>query len=161
MDQIHAREATAEEVWNAFVEDCFKEAHWEMTTEKLTIDGIVGRINPQGMPTRRRDEAKDIFRTSLECIDRFGSVIAGATGAVFPASSQCFNAISIVTQGVQGYYQMFDNLTTIMDRMSGFLKQMQVYVDETAERAAASGSIKGAILDILRHFLSVLVLDLL
>ena len=54
---------------------------------------------------------------------------------------------------------MFDNLKTIMERMTAFLQQLRVFVDDPLKRAEAGLSVRETIFEVLKHFLTVLVVS--
>lgn len=66
------------------------------------------------------------------------------------------NAVSFVISATQRYSAVFDDLTTLMDRMSVFFDKLRVYLDNTSSETKLSRNLRPRVYEVLAHFLEVM-----
>lgn len=76
----------------------------------------------------------------------------------FPATGQCFNAISFVIGAVQKYDEVFANVATLMERVSAFLENLEVYLQQKLRESQAMSEkgLRTSVYRVLEHFLTIL-----
>ena len=147
-------------IWPKVVERIQKIADWELSTSStLSPDEIVARINP---PKREDgstagDKAKKVFGRTLVCIQTFGAIAASAASAVFGPSQQCMNAVSFVITATQRYSAVFEDITTLMERMSAFFEKLRVYLTSSAT-SKLNKHLRTQVFDVLAHFLEAMAI---
>lgn len=90
------------------------------------------------------------------CLQRFGEVLVGSASIVFGPSAQCWNAISSVLSAVQKYQALFDGFIALMERTSGFLDRVTVFLQDAPGGCFLAPNLRRATYQILGHFLKVL-----
>lgn len=74
--------------------------------------------------------AKRILNNAMTCLQKFGEAVANAASPLFPASTQCWNVISIIVKAVQSHQAMLDGFVALMERSSAFLGRMNFFLEE-------------------------------
>ena len=72
-------------VWARTLQQCQDIAEWNLKTTGRAIDvnDVIDKIRPKSKDPELKDKAKDYLEKTLVCLQKFGSVIAQAAGAVF------------------------------------------------------------------------------
>jgi len=145
-------------VWARLITECNTRAEWDLdSNRKPTVEGVLAKLKP---PKRHKAEAhettKKIFRQTLYCVDKFGSIAAQAASIAFGPSQQCFNAISFVIGAVQDYDAVFDNVTSMMERMAAFLERLRIFLDDQKAEEKVDQRMRLDMYRVLEHFVTVL-----
>ncbi|KAI0387063.1 hypothetical protein F5Y04DRAFT_76061 [Hypomontagnella monticulosa] len=74
--------------------------------------------------------AKQVLDKSMALLQNFGDIFASATSAVFPATGQCWNAISMVVGAAQSYHRILDGFVTLLERCLAFLEELFFFLDK-------------------------------
>ena len=71
--------------WSSTLKRCQEIAEWNIKPSGRAIDvnDVIDKIRPKSKDPELKDKAKDYLGKTLLCLQKFGSVIAQATSAVF------------------------------------------------------------------------------
>lgn len=74
-----------DKAWARTLDQCQEITKWNLkaTGRGIEIEDIIGKIRPKSKEPDLKDKAKDYLGKTLVCLQKFGSVIAQATSAVF------------------------------------------------------------------------------
>ncbi|KAF2653116.1 hypothetical protein K491DRAFT_680807 [Lophiostoma macrostomum CBS 122681] len=147
--------------WAKVVAKFQEEAHLKPASQKhLSISDVLAQIAPQDAAPDTQAKAKAVVGKVLVCVQRFGDFIASASSVVFGGSQQCFNALSFVITATQNYGRVFDDLTTLMERVSIFLETLRIYLDgeEESDRVRLDARLRPNVYRVLEHFMTILTL---
>ena len=78
------------------------------------------------------------------------------TPQVFGPSQQCFNAISFVITAAQKYKEVFANITTLMERVSVFLENLNMYMNNYNADVKLDKRLRKTVYRVLEHFVEIL-----
>ncbi|KAF3000725.1 hypothetical protein E8E13_003498 [Curvularia kusanoi] len=109
-------------------------------------------------PSETKRAKRVLIDNVMVCLQKFGEVAANAAGLVFPASTQCWNVVSIIVKAVQSHQAMLDGFVALMERSCAFLDRMNLFLDEKCEkrREILPCSLRGPAYLILNDFLGTL-----
>jgi hypothetical protein len=148
-----------DDAWAKVVKKFEKEANLSLTGRKnLSIDDVLARINPKDVAPDTKTKAKEIVGNVLLCVQRFGDVLASASSVAFGGSQQCFNALNFVITATQDYSKIFEDLTTLIERVSIFLETLRIYLDQDGSRVKLDTRLRPNIYRVLEHFMTILTL---
>lgn len=101
--------------------------------------------------------AKQVLDKSMTLLQNFGGIFASATSAVFPATGQCWNAISMVVGAAQSYHRILDGFVTLLERCLAFLEELYFFLDKKKKDGETylDAHIRGPAYEILALFLQV------
>ncbi|KAF2167934.1 hypothetical protein M409DRAFT_22079 [Zasmidium cellare ATCC 36951] len=147
-----------DKVWAEIIIRCSKITKWDLNDKKvMTVDDVLLKLKPpkDGKPDVK-DKAKKVFRNTLVCVQRFGAFAAQAASMVFGPSQQCFNAITFVITAVEDYDAVFNNITTLMERVSTFLERLRIFLDDAEADVKLDKRLRVAVYRVLEHFLTIM-----
>ena len=75
---------------------------------------------------------------------------------VFGPSQQCFNAISFVITAAQKYKEVFATITLLMERVSVFLENLNMYMDNKNAEVTLDKRLRKTVYRVLEHFVNIL-----
>jgi hypothetical protein len=125
--------------------------------KKMSIGDVLASMNTQDAKDATKTRAKAIVSNILNCIQVFGDVVASASSAVFSPSQQCFNAINFVIVAVQKYQKMFEDLTTLLERVSVFIGTLRIYLEEK-NVVKLDPRLRPVVYRVLEHFMAIMTL---
>ncbi|KAH9232181.1 hypothetical protein K456DRAFT_1726403 [Colletotrichum gloeosporioides 23] len=97
----------------------------------LSASNVVAGINPhKHMPVGTKNKAIRITQSILSCVQVFSGFIASAASRVFRPSQQYFSALNHIITTTQKYSEVFEDLTTLLERVLVFLETLSNYLDE-------------------------------
>ncbi|KAI8162144.1 hypothetical protein K4K49_010453 [Colletotrichum sp. SAR 10_70] len=102
--------------------------------------------------------ASDIKLSTQDDLDVFGGFVASAASGVFGPSQQCFSALNHVITTTQKYSEVFEDLTTLLERVSVFLETLSNYLDEGDAEVKLDKRLRPNVYRVLEHFLVILTL---
>jgi hypothetical protein len=145
-------------VWARLIAECNIRAEWDLNGNKTpTVEGVLAKLNP---PKKHKSEAhettKKIFRQTLYCVNKFGSIAAQGASMVFGPSQQCFNAISCIIGAIQDYDAVFSNVTVLMERMSAFLERLRIFLEDEKAEEKVDKRLRLTMYRVLEHFMTAL-----
>jgi len=93
----------------------------------------------------------------MTLLQNFGGIFASATSAVFPATGQCWNAISMVVGAAQSYDRILDGFITLLERCLAFLEELNFFLEKEKKDGGTylDAHIRGPAYEILGLFLQV------
>lgn len=145
--------------WTQVVKSFEEEAQFKADRgRKLAIGDVLATIQPKGTTQSTKEKAKSVVQTILVCVQRFGDVVVTATSAVFPPSQQCFNALNFVIKATQDYHKLFEDLTTLLERVSVFLETLRTYLDQDGVNTKLDKRLRPNVYRVLEHFIVILTL---
>jgi hypothetical protein len=149
-----------DKAWARTLEQCQEITKWNLksTGRAIEVDDVINKIRPKSKEPELKDKAKDYLGKTLLCLQKFGSVIAQATSAVFGPSQQVMNGISFLIDVTQEYGKVFSGFVTIMERISAFLGRLKVYLDEKVPDGTPvlDKRLRADVYEVLHHFILVL-----
>ncbi|RYO12753.1 hypothetical protein AA0111_g12477 [Alternaria arborescens] len=125
--------------------------------KKMSIGDVLASMNTQDAKEATKTRAKAIVSNILNCIQLFGEVVASASSAVFSPSQQCFNALNFVIVAVQKYQKMFEDLTTLLERVSVFIGTLRIYLEEK-NAVKLDLRLRPVVYRVLEHFMAIMTL---
>jgi hypothetical protein len=147
------------EIWPEVV------AEFERVTEKkldpnTTFESFQLAVNEKlrEATSKRSSNARMILNNIGQCLQQFGSIIAGGASTVFGPSAQCWNAISFVISAAQKYSEVLDGFVTLMERCSAFLSRLNVFLQQECGRHGTylPNHLRKPAYAILSHFIEIL-----
>jgi hypothetical protein len=80
-----------DKAWSRTLEQCQEIAEWNLksTGRATDVNDVIDKIRPKSKDPELKDKAKDYLGKTLLCLQKFGSVIAQATSAVFGPRYAC------------------------------------------------------------------------
>ena len=74
-----------DKAWSRTMQSCQEIAEWNLksTGRAIDVNDVIDKIRPKSKDPELKDKAKDYLGKTLVCLQKFGSVIAQAAGAVF------------------------------------------------------------------------------
>jgi putative lipoic acid-binding regulatory protein len=149
--------------WATVVSQFPEAAKLENSTKEDVSDEKVAKlmaiINPKHDTSPKRERAARIVGQVLECVQRFGSIVASGTATVFPASEQTFNALTFVITATQQYQKIFNDLTTLLERVSAFFNILNVYLEKNEAKTTLDKRLRRSVYLVLEHFMIILTLS--
>jgi hypothetical protein len=145
--------------WKATISKCQSITNWDLNVNsQLSVDDVVSKIKPtkHDGKSEPHDQAKKVFRRSLECISRFGEIAAQSASMVFGPSNQCFNAVNFVIIAAQGYTEAIENLGILMERISVFFDRLKNYLEDKSADVKLDPRLRVTVYRVLDHFLVVM-----
>ena len=142
--------------WKATISKCQSITNWDLNANsRLSVDDVVSNIKPtkRDGKSESHDQAKKVFRRSLECISRFGEIAAQSASMVFGPSNQCFNAVNFVIRAAQGYTEAIENLGILMERISAFFDRLKDYLEDSSADVKLEPRLRVTVYRVLDHFL--------
>ncbi|KAF3041114.1 hypothetical protein E8E12_007068 [Didymella heteroderae] len=145
--------------WTRVVHEFEKEAQSKPGGgRKLTIEEVLATIRPKDGVQSTKEKAKSVVHTILVCVQRFGDIVVTATSAIFAPSQQCFNALNFVIKKTQDYGKLFEDLTTLLERVSVFLETLRTYLDQDGVSTKLDKRLRPNIYRVREHFIVILTL---
>jgi hypothetical protein len=147
------------EVWPEVI------AEYERVTEKkldcnTTFESFQLTVNQRlrEATSKRSSNARAILNNVGQCLEQFGSIIAGGTSTVFGPSAQCWSAINFVLIAAQKYSEVFDGFITLMERCAAFLSRLNMFLEQkiTKQGSYLPKHLRKPAYDILVHFIEIL-----
>ena len=117
---------------------------------------MCGTINKS--QSKNRALAQQVLDKSMTVLQNFGGILASSTSAAFPATGQCWNAISMVIGAAQSYHKILDGFVTLLERCLAFLEQLCFFLDKKKKEGDTflDRHIREPAYDIIAQFLRVL-----
>lgn len=145
-------------IWAEVIARANKITTWNLNERTfVTVEEVLAKIKaPKDGKPGIQDKAKAVFRQTMVCVQRFGSIAAQGASVVFGPSEQCFNAISFVIKAIQSYDEVFTNITALMERISVFLNKLNIYLDDTHAETKLDRRLRLTVYRVLEHFLTIL-----
>ncbi|KAM0715918.1 hypothetical protein Q7P37_008432 [Cladosporium fusiforme] len=144
------------EAWKRVVEACQQKARWkgDITSAQTSIDDIILKIKSSKFDSTKISHSADVFNRALRCIRIFGGIVAEGASVMFAPSRQIFNAVNYLVGFMQAYQEVFETLTTLMERAAVFLERLNRYwMQETNVKLAAS--LRPRVYTVLVDFVSI------
>ncbi|KAI8174166.1 hypothetical protein K4K51_009014 [Colletotrichum sp. SAR 10_75] len=125
----------------------------------LSISDVIDGIDPhKHVPESTKNKAIRVTQSILTCVQVFGGFVASAASGVFGPSQQCFSALNHVITSTQKYSKVFEDLTTLLERVSVFLETLSNYLDEGDAEVKLDKRLRPNVYRVLEHFLVILTL---
>ncbi|KAH0427901.1 neutral amino acid permease [Colletotrichum camelliae] len=127
--------------------------------EILSVSDVIDGIDPHRHVTSgTKNKAIRVTQSILSCVQVFGGFVASAASGVFGPSQQCFSALNHVITTTQKYSEVFEDLTTLLERVSVFLETLSNYLDEGDAEVKLDKRLRPNVYRVLEHFLVILTL---
>ncbi|KAK2754900.1 neutral amino acid permease [Colletotrichum kahawae] len=125
----------------------------------LSASDVVAGIDPhKHVPVGTKNKAIRITQSILSCVQVFSGFVASAASGVFGPSQQCFSALNHVITTTQKYSEVFEDLTTLLERVSVLLETLSNYLDEGDAEVKLDKRLRPNVYRVLEHFLVILTL---
>lgn len=142
----------------------FHEEYLSITNAELKPGATFTTIQADIKTTleKSRSETKHartiLFGNVRTCLEKFGEVASNGAAIVFPPSTQCWNAISIIIKAIEMRRDMLDGFVTLMERSSVFLDRLNSFLETQASRDSEilPAKIRKSAYNILFNFLGTL-----
>ncbi|KXJ97314.1 hypothetical protein Micbo1qcDRAFT_230007 [Microdochium bolleyi] len=132
-----------ESVWKDLQEQVIKLAGGTRSGLRiLSIDDVLNTLDTLSKEKAAKEAAdkfgrlKDVTRTTLQCIQTIGGMIAEGASEVFGPSQMCFNALTFVLASWSAYAGLASNLTELLEKCAEFLERLTYYKDEMDAKLA-------------------------
>ncbi|KAB2101271.1 hypothetical protein AG0111_0g10635 [Alternaria gaisen] len=143
--------------WAKAVKTFKEESKAKYPDKVMTIGDVLANMNTQEAKQTTKTRAKAIVSNILNCVQTFGEIVAGASSAAFPPSQQCFNALNFVIVAVQSFQKIFEDLTTLLERVSVFIGTLRIYLEEKND-VKLDPRLRPVIYRVLEHFMAIMTL---
>jgi hypothetical protein len=147
------------EIWPEVITEFERVTHTKLDA-KTTFESFQVSVDEtlRGTKSKRSSNARKTLNHIGQCLQQFGSIIAGAAGTVFGPSAQCWNAISFVISVAQKYSDVFDGFIALMERCSAFLSRLNVFLRQECGRHGTylPNHLRKPAYAILSHFIEIL-----
>jgi hypothetical protein len=147
------------EIWPEVVAE-FERVTKKKLDPKTTFESFQLSVNEtvREGTSKKDSNARKILNNIGQCLQQFGSIIAGGAGTVFGPSAQCWNAISFVITAAQKYSDVFDGFVTLMERCCAFLSRLNVFLQQECGRHGTylPNHLRKPAYEILSHFIDIL-----
>jgi hypothetical protein len=147
------------EIWPEVVAE-FERVTKKKLDPKTTFESFQLSVNEtlREATSKKSSNARRILNNIGQCLQQFGSIIAGGASTVFGPSAQCWNAISFVISVAQKYSDVFDGFVTLMERCSAFLSRLNVFLQQECGRHGTylPNNLRKPAYEILSHFIEIL-----
>lgn len=149
-----------EKTWRLVVQEFSKEANLDWAkVKKLSIEDVISKIDPKEAKPATKSRAKDFVNDTLSFVQKLGKIISPLAGMALGPSEQCFNALNFVIVAVQDYKKIFEDLTLLLERVSVFLRQLNVYIEDQDDRCVTLDErLRPSVYRVLEHFMAIMTL---
>lgn len=133
--------------------------NWNLNeSTRLTVDDVLANLKPSKRDgqSESHEQAKKVFRRTLQCIQTFGNIAAQSASMVFGPSNQCFNAVNFVIIAAQSHSEAIENISILMERISVFLERLRIYLEDASAEIKLEHSLRLPVYRVLDHFLVVM-----
>ncbi|KAH9243377.1 hypothetical protein K456DRAFT_1732944 [Colletotrichum gloeosporioides 23] len=125
----------------------------------LSVSDVIDGIDPhKHVKESTKNKAIRVTQSILSCVQVFGGFVASAASGVFGPSQQCFSALNHVITSTQKYSKVFEDLTTLLERVSVFLETLSNYLVEGDDEVKLDKRLRPNVYRALEHFLVILTL---
>ncbi|KAF4428137.1 hypothetical protein CGCF413_v001063 [Colletotrichum fructicola] len=125
----------------------------------LSVSDVIAGIDPDNdVPESTKNKAIRVTQSILSCVQVFGGFVGSAASGVFGPSQQFFSALKHVIATTQKYSEVFEDLTTLLERVSVFLETLSNYLDEGDDEVKLDKRLRRNVYRVLEHSLVILVL---
>ncbi|KAG9186809.1 hypothetical protein G6011_09917 [Alternaria panax] len=112
--------------WAKVVKGFQDESKANNPNKAMTIGDVLANINAKKVDEKIKNRAKNIVSNIMDCFLVFEGVLASASSVVFPLSQQCVNALNFVIVAVKTYQKIFEDLVILLERVSVFVRTLQL-----------------------------------
>ncbi|KAJ4305532.1 hypothetical protein N0V90_001063 [Kalmusia sp. IMI 367209] len=108
--------------------------------------------------SKRSSKARLVLNDVGQCLQQFGSILAGSATMVFAPSAQCWSAINFVIVAAQKYSNVLDGFVTLMERCAAFFSRLNIFLEQECGKHGSylPRHIRRPAYDILSHFIDIL-----
>ena len=86
------------------------------------------KLNPEDPKTGdKQKKVKAVAANIIKLVQMLGGLVAQGASVVFGPADMCFNALSILLDIPAKLQKVWDDLATLLDEVSSFMKQFQIY----------------------------------
>ena len=151
--------------WEGIIARLNEKTKWDLNSRSaLSVDQVLLKINPpKDEKPEKHAKTKQVWKTTMVCVhrlgvfvQRFGSIIAQGASVAFGPAGQCFNAINFIISATQEYEKIFANLTTLLERVSVFLENLNIYMDQKDAETKLDKRLRKTCYRVLEHFLKIM-----
>ncbi|XP_014555255.1 hypothetical protein COCVIDRAFT_17119 [Bipolaris victoriae FI3] len=149
-----------EKTWRLVVQEFSKEANLDWAkVKKPSIEDVISKIDPKEAKPATKSRAKDFVNDTLSFVQKLGKIISPLAGMALGPSEQCFNALNFVIVAVQDYKKIFEDLTLLLERVSVFLRQLNIYIEDQDDRGVTLDErLRPSVYRVLEHFMAIMTL---
>ncbi|KAK3718641.1 hypothetical protein LTR37_004858 [Vermiconidia calcicola] len=133
------------QVWATFIARINKKTEWNLDEKNPeSVDQVISYINPaKEEPAESHEKAKKVWRSTLVSVDRLGVFV------------QRFGGFAVQVASVK-YKEVFANITTLMERISVFLKNLSMYMDNSNAEVKLDKRLRKTVYRVLECLVDIL-----